>query len=210
MYGIENLTAFILAAVIVVITPGIDTIMVLTRSMSQGKKAGLYSAVGVSLGLLVHTSAAAFGLSLILAKSAFAYSLIKYLGAAYLIYIGYKSITAKTDGTQIVSSKTKPAKNSTMLFTAFLSDVLNPKIAIFFLAFLPQFINASSINTPVPYLLLGLIIFFITLVWCTVLALLGSKAALLFNKHKKAEAVMNKTTGIVFILLGLKVALSKK
>jgi len=210
MYGIENLATFILAAIIVVITPGIDTIMVLTRSISQGKTAGLYSAIGVSLGLLVHTCAATFGLSLILAKSAFAYNLIKYLGAAYLIYIGYKSLRAKTPQTEIVSGQARPVRNSKMLFTAFLSDVLNPKIAIFFLAFLPQFINASAINNPVPYLLLGSIIFLITLVWCTLLALLGSKVAALFNRNKKAEAIMNKTTGIMFILLGLKVALSKK
>ncbi|RQO74666.1 homoserine lactone transporter [Pedobacter sp. KBW06] len=210
MYGIENLPAFILAAIIVVITPGIDTIMVLTRSISQGKTAGLYSAIGVSLGLLVHTCAATFGLSVILAKSAFAYSLIKYLGAAYLIYIGYKSLTAKTSQTEMTSAEAKPAGNGKMLFTAFLSDVLNPKIAIFFLAFLPQFINPSAINHPMPYLLLGSIIFFFTLVWCIILALLGGKVAVFFNRHKKAEAIMNKTTGVVFILLGLKVALSKK
>lgn len=210
MYGVENLVTFILAAIIVVITPGIDTIMVLTRSISQGKTAGLYSAIGVSLGLLVHTCAATFGLSLILAKSAFAYSLIKYLGAAYLIYIGYKSLTAKTPQTEITSAQAKPARNSKILFTAFLSDVLNPKIAIFFLAFLPQFISPSAIDHPMPYLLLGTIIFLITLVWCTMLALLGSRVATLFNRNKKAEAIMNKTTGIVFILLGLKVALSRK
>lgn len=210
MYGIENFTAFILAAIIVVVTPGIDTIMVLTRSMSRGKTAGLYSAMGVSMGLLLHTCAASFGLSVLLAKSAFAYSLIKYLGAAYLIYIGYKSITAKSPAQEIIPAEVKLTSNGKMLFSAFLSDVLNPKIAIFFLAFLPQFINASAINDPVPYLLLGLMIFLITFIWCTLLALMGSRVAVLFNKNKKAQGMMNKTTGLVFILLGLKVALSKK
>lgn len=209
MYGVENLSAFILAAIIVVVSPGVDTIMVLTRSISRGKTAGLYSAVGVSLGLLVHTCAATFGLSVILAKSAFAYSFVKYLGAAYLIYLGYKSITAKSGQNELLSSA-KPYGNAKMLYTAFLSDVLNPKIAIFFLAFLPQFVSTSAINTPLPYFLLGTIILVITLIWCTILALLGSRVAVLFNKSKRAEAIMNKTSGIVFILLGLKVALTRK
>ncbi|KEQ28400.1 LysE family translocator [Pedobacter antarcticus] len=209
MYGIENLSAFILTAIIVVISPGVDTIMVLTRSISKGKTAGLYSAVGVSMGLLVHTSAATFGLSLVLAKSAFAYSFIKYLGAAYLIYIGYKSITAKPAPTELVVT-TKSGSNFKMFYTAFLSDVLNPKIAIFFLAFLPQFVNHAAINSPAPYFILGTIILLITLIWCTLLALLGSKVAVLFNRHKRAEEIMNKTSGFIFILLGIKVALTEK
>ena len=210
MYGIENLSAFILTAIIVVISPGVDTIMVLTRSISRGKTAGLYSAIGVSLGLLVHTCAATFGLSLLLAKPAVAYSVIKYLGAAYLLYMGYKAITDKSQQTEIKSTKLSIVNNHKMLLTAFLSDVLNPKIAIFFLAFLPQFVSVSSISNPAPYLILGGIIFFITLVWCTCLALLGSRVATLFNKHQHAEKVMNKATGVVFILLGIKVALTKR
>jgi threonine/homoserine/homoserine lactone efflux protein len=97
-----------------------------------------------------------------------------------------------------------------MFFTAFMSDVLNPKIAIFFVAFLPQFIKVSEINNPVPYLCLGLMMFLLTLVWCSCLALMGSKIAILFNKKKNAERWMNRTSGIVFIILGLKVALTKK
>ena len=111
MTGIDSLGTFIIAAIIVIITPGIDTIMVLTRSISLGKKAGLYSAIGVSLGLVIHTIAATFGLSLILAKSAFAFSLVKYLGAAYLFYLGYKSLTAKTNQAEIKSIEVKNTAN---------------------------------------------------------------------------------------------------
>lgn len=208
--GIENLGAFILTAIIVVITPGVDTIMVLTRSISKGKNSGLYSALGVSLGLLVHTCAATFGLSQILSKSAIAFSIVKYVGAAYLIYLGYRSFTNKDDQVEIKSVESKLTGMGQMFFTAFLSDILNPKIALFFLAFLPQFINSKEINNPVPYFLLGLIIFFITLIWCTFLALTGSNVAQHFNKNKNIENWMNKTSGIVFILLGLKIALTKK
>lgn len=210
MTGIINLEAFIVTALIVVTTPGIDTIMVLTRSISKGKKAGLYSALGVSLGLIFHTCAVTFGLSLIIAQSAVAFGIIKYLGAAYLIYIGLKSLLSKNEQTKIKVSNIKISGMRKMFLSAFLSDVLNPKIAIFFLAFLPQFIQPTEINNPVPYLLLGLIIFVITLIWCSFLALMGSKVAVLVNKNKKIESWLNKTSGIVFILLGLKVALTKK
>lgn len=210
MLGIDNLGGFILTAIIVVTTPGIDTIMVLTRSISKGKTAGLYSALGVSAGLIVHTCAATFGLSLILAKSAIAFSIVKYLGAAYLIYIGYQSLKAKSQQTDIKPTDINIVGWKKMFVTAFLSDVLNPKIAIFFLAFLPQFIKTTDISSPIPYLILGLIMFFITLIWCSFLALMGGKAAIFFNKNKNAEKWMNKTSGIVFILLGIKIALTKK
>lgn len=209
MYGIENISTFIITAAIVVISPGVDTIMVLTRSISNGKVAGFYSVIGVCMGLLVHTCAATFGLSMILAKSAFVYGLIKYLGAAYLIYLGYKSITAKTSQDDLPFA-VRSMGNGKMFFTAFISDVLNPKIAIFFLAFLPQFINPSAVNTPMPYFLLGAIILLITFIWCVLLVILGSKATMFFNRSKRAENLMNKASGLIFILLGLKVALTKR
>jgi threonine/homoserine/homoserine lactone efflux protein len=210
MTGIINFEAFIVTAIIVVATPGIDTIMVLTRSISKGKKAGLYSALGVSLGLIFHTCAVTFGLSLIIAKSAIAFGIVRYLGAAYLIYIGVKSLSDKSRQVELKPTEIKIKGMRKMFLTAFLSDVLNPKIAIFFLAFLPQFISTTEISNPVPYLLLGLIMFFITLIWCSFLAIMGSNVSALVNKNKNAEKWMNKASGVVFILLGLKVALTKK
>lgn len=210
MPGIENLGGFILAAIIVVTTPGIDTIMVLTRSISKGKIAGLYSALGVSLGLIIHTFAATYGLSLIIAKSAIAFGIVKYLGAGYLIYIGIKALLSKSEQIEIKPTQMKNDGKQRMFLTAFISDVLNPKIAIFFLAFLPQFIKSTEINNPIPYLILGAIMFLITLIWCSFLAVMGSKASILFNKNKNAEKWMNKTSAFVFILLGLKVAFTKK
>jgi threonine/homoserine/homoserine lactone efflux protein len=209
MTGIDNFSAFILSAIIVVITPGIDTILVLTRSISSGKKAGIYSAFGVSMGLLVHTCAAAFGLSLILAKSALAFMIVKYLGAAYLIYMGYKALSGKGDPTALKSIPVQYTGMEKMFWTAFLSDVLNPKIAIFFLAFLPQFVLTSAINSPFPYLILGVVIFMITLIWCVFLALMGGNVAKLFNRNPNTENWLNKISGAVFIILGIKVALTK-
>ncbi|NRF37231.1 LysE family translocator [Pedobacter foliorum] len=209
MTGIDNFSAFILSAIIIIITPGIDTILVLTRSISGGKKAGIYSAIGVSMGLLVHTFAAAFGLSLILAKSALAFMVVKYLGAAYLIYMGYKALSSKTEPTELKSAPVQYAGIGKMFWTAFLSDVLNPKIAIFFLAFLPQFILISARHNPIPYLILGVAIFLIALIWCFFLALMGGRVAKLFNRNANAENWLNKISGAVFVILGIKVALTK-
>lgn len=210
MVGIENLGGFIIAAIIVVTTPGIDTIMVLTRSISKGRTAGLYSALGVSLGLIFHTCAVTFGLSLIIAKSAIAFGIIKYLGAGYLIYIGLKALLSKSEQMEIKPAEMKNEGAKKMFITAFVSDVLNPKIAIFFLAFLPQFIKTEAINSPISYLVLGSIMFLITLIWCSFLAIMGSKVALLFNSNKNAEKWMNRSSGLIFIVLGLKVAFTKK
>nr|WP_068891119.1 LysE family translocator [Pedobacter panaciterrae] len=209
MTGIDNLSAFVLSAVIIIITPGIDTILVLTRSISNGKKAGIYSAMGVSMGLLVHTCAAALGLSLILAKSALAFMIVKYLGAAYLIYMGYKALSSKTEKTEFKSAPMRYKGMGKMFWTAFLSDVLNPKIAIFFLAFLPQFILTSARHDPFPYLILGVVIFFIALIWCVFLALMGGSVARLFNRNANAENWLNKISGCIFVVLGIKVALTK-
>src|SRR5262245_35203760 len=126
MTGIINFDVFLLAALIVVVTPGIDTIMVLTRSISKGKVAGLYSALGVSAGLIFHTGAVTFGLSLIVARSALAFSIIKYMGAAYLIYIGVKALASKTDQVEIRPANIKTEGMKRMFLTAFISDVLNP------------------------------------------------------------------------------------
>ncbi|WP_199118444.1 LysE family translocator [Pedobacter sp. ASV28] len=209
MFGIDNFGTFIFAAIIVVVTPGVDTIMVLTRSISNGQKAGLYSALGVSLGLIGHTCAATFGLSQVLAKSAIAFSTIKYLGAAYLIYLGYRSLSHRKAHLEI-SSTTLKATPAKMFFTALMSDLLNPKIALFFLAFLPQFISREESNNAIPYLVLGMCMFVITLIWCSFLALAGSSAANTFNKNKLFQNLINKASGVVFILLGLKIALTKK
>jgi threonine/homoserine/homoserine lactone efflux protein len=205
-----NIETFFLAAVIVVVTPGIDTIMVLTRSISNGRKAGLYSALGVGLGLLVHTCAAGFGLSAVIAKSAFAFHFIKYLGAAYLFYVGIRGLVESSSQHEIISNATERSGYRKMFFSALLSDILNPKIAIFFLAFLPQFISSSQRNNPLPYLSLGLIIFLITLVWCMALAFAGGKAAVIFNRNRLAQFWLFKLSAFVFIFLGIKLALIKK
>ena len=125
-----------------IIAPGPDMLYVITRGISQGRRAGILSAFGVVCGILVHTTAAAFGLTLILQSSAFAFLLVKYVGAGYLIYLGFKAWRDKS--TFSVQNTTSVVSSRLLFWQGVLSNVFNPKIAIFFLAFLPQFVDKDS------------------------------------------------------------------
>lgn len=134
-----NFAIFFTASWILTITPGPDIIYVITRGVSQGRRAGIVSAIGVTLGILVHTIFAALGLAVILRTSALAFLAVKYTGAAYLVYLGIKSYRDKTSFD--LTSKQAQAMTRTIFIQGMLSNVLNPKVALFFLAFLPQFVN---------------------------------------------------------------------
>ena len=125
-----------------IIAPGPDMFYVITRGMAHGRRAGMLSAIGVVCGILVHTSAAAFGLSLILQTSAFAFLFVKFVGAAYLIYLGFRAW--RDQSTFRPQTSALPVTSSALFWQGVLSNVLNPKIAIFFLAFLPQFVDRGS------------------------------------------------------------------
>ena len=143
MFGITNFTAFLLAGILLNLTPGTDTIYILSRSISQGKKAGLLSALGISAGCLVHTLFAAFGLSIVLSQSAAAFDTVKYMGALYLIYLGLKTIfTRRPHGFDLDAIQTRDS-DSRIFLSGMLTNVLNPKVALFFLAFVPQFIDPA-------------------------------------------------------------------
>ncbi|MBQ0768888.1 MAG: LysE family translocator, partial [Bizionia sp.] len=141
--GIENFMTFIITALFFVMTPGIDTIFVLNKSIGQGKKAGVYSTLGINTGILVHTLFAALGLSLIVAKSATAFSVIKYIGAAYLIFIGISSLLSKKGVVKTVAADQKMNTGRQNFVSGLITNTLNPKVALFFLAFFPQFINPA-------------------------------------------------------------------
>lgn len=137
-----------------ILAPGPDMIYVITRGMAHGRRAGILSAIGVVCGILVHTTAAAFGLTLILQTSAFAFLFVKFAGAAYLIYLGIQAWLDKSTLTLQPASST--ATSGTLFWQGVLSNVLNPKIAIFFLAFLPQFVDQGSSQVTGQMLALGL------------------------------------------------------
>jgi RhtB (resistance to homoserine/threonine) family protein len=209
MTGIVHYETFILSGILLNITPGNDTIFIISRSMAQGKKAGFMSVLGIATGSLIHTTLAAFGLSIIIAKSILIFSIIKYAGAAYLLYIGYQMLTDKTSLNTENSFLKKSINLRKIYRDGLITNVLNPKVALFFISFLPQFIDPNVSNTVLSFLKLGVTFTVTGTIWCLILA---NFASFFFSKLKYNKAIfsyINKACGTVLMGLGIKLALSK-
>ena len=210
MLGIINFETFLIAGFIFFLTPGADTMYILGRSISQGKKAGILSALGISTGAIFHIIFATLGLSIILAKSAVAFETVKYMGAAYLIFLGLKAIFKKTDGNFELNDENKISDYKEIYFSGILTNILNPKVALFFLAFLPQFIDPNYVQSSLPFLILGITFLLTGTIWCLILALFASKLSNRIRGNYKIKMWLDKITGGIFIALGIKIALTKK
>jgi threonine/homoserine/homoserine lactone efflux protein len=207
MIGINNYETFLLAGILINLTPGNDTIYILSRSISHGRSAGIMSALGIGSGTIVHTLFATLGLSIIISKSILVFSIIKYLGAAYLVYIGIKTIFDRS-GMQFKSEINSSQKKSLIIYRdAALTNILNPKVAMFFIAFLPQFIEPTYKSSIIPFLTLGLTFTFTGTLWCIILALFSSQIFLKLRNNLKLSSYLNKTCGAILIGLGVKLAL---
>jgi threonine/homoserine/homoserine lactone efflux protein len=206
---IENFWVFVIAALLLNLTPGNDMLYVAARSTGQGVKAGVISALGIMVGCTIHILLAVVGLSAIIAKSAIAFEIIKYVGAGYLIFLGVKALAAKETKLDIKEAN-KPLSLNKIFWQGVLTNVLNPKVALFFLAFLPQFISIDGVNTSWQILFLGS--------WFNVQGtLINITIALLFGKIGKWLSnsprfilFQQRITGIVLVALGIKVALTSK
>ncbi|WP_046212977.1 LysE family translocator [Paenibacillus wulumuqiensis] len=201
MWGIEHYWLFVLSSILLNITPGSDTIYILSRSMFQGRQAGLMSVYGIVSGSLVHTLLAGLGLSLILMQSALAFNLVKWIGAGYLIWMGIRALMArKEEGTMLKQVEQRPLRK--IYLQGMLTNVLNPKVALFYLAFIPQFVSPSQGMGPIPFLLLGLTFSATGLLWCILLVLFSSKMSDRLQSSRVSR-YLNKITGGIFVLLGL-------
>jgi len=210
MTGIVHFETFLLAGILLNLTPGNDTIFILTKSIGQGKKAGIISTLGIATGSVGHTILAAFGLSIIIAKSILLFNIIKYLGAAYLLYMGYKMLTNKTQLNTDGIIHTKSVDYLKIYRDGFFTNILNPKVALFFIAFLPQFIDPTFRNTVFPFLLLGTTFITTGTIWCLILAIFASSIFAKLKNNKKVSTYINKICGLTLIGLGIKVALIDK
>jgi threonine/homoserine/homoserine lactone efflux protein len=210
MFGIINFETFLLTGILLNITPGNDTIFILSKSIGQGKKAGIASALGISIGSVMHTALAALGLSLIIAKSILLFNIIKYIGAAYLIYIGCKMLLDKSNLNTKITDLDKKINYYKILRDGVITNVFNPKVALFFIAFLPQFIDINQQNTVLPFMLLGLTFIFTGTIWCVILAFSAAAIHEKLNSNKSIALLINKLCGFTLIALGLKVAFTKK
>lgn len=204
MSDLPTIALFLLASLGLLLIPGPAVLYVVTRSASQGKRAGLASVAGVELASLTHSIAAAFGLSALLLTSALAFSVVKYLGAAYLIFLGIRTLLAR-DESQHVSALT-PKSSSQLFSQGFLVNLLNPKTALWFYAFLPQFVNPARGTVVTQILLLGIL--FVLLASCTdsLYALLGSTVGQWLFRNVRFQQVRKYVTGSIYIILGVTAA----
>ncbi len=209
MNGIDNYIGFVLAGIILNLTPGADTIYIITRSVSQGRKAGIYSVLGIGTGALFHTFFAAYGLSMILMKSAMVYNIVKYIGVAYLIYLGFKMMIDKSS----MFENEKYTFENPDLFKiyrqGFITNLLNPKVALFYLSLMPQFIKPAYVDGPVPFIILGLTFITTGTIWCLFLAFSASLMTKVFRNNDKIGKAMQKISGGIFIALGLHILLKR-
>lgn len=208
MIGIVHYEVFLVAAIILNITPGSDTIYVLSRSISQGRMTGIYSVLGTSAGCVIHTVLAALGLSVILSQSTLAFMMIKIAGAVYLGYLGVTMILTKNN---VVASQTQELMSKTDTFwQGLITDVLNPKVALFFLSFLPQFIDPQNQYGIIPFLILGITFVVTGAMWLLFLVYFSSKITEFLRKKSSVNKLMNKVCGGIFLFLGMKLLAADK
>jgi len=208
MFGIHDFGLFLAAGILLNLTPGPDTVYILGRSIAQGRQAGIASALGISLGSIFHTCAAALGLSAILATSALAFGIIKLIGGAYLVFLGIKMVLDRRKHLSLPSDFRR--RTTTAAFRqGILTNVLNPKVALFFLAFLPQFIDPASDMKIPAFLALGLTFVITGTIWCLILAWFASAFSERLRKNETIAQWLNRTAGALFVFLGLRLATAK-
>jgi threonine/homoserine/homoserine lactone efflux protein len=200
---IARLSFFITASVVLLLTPGPAVLYIITRSVEQGRRAGLVSVLGIEAGGLFHVVAAAVGLSAILLSSALAFDIVKYLGAAYLIFIGIRTLRAKDAPTGIKIAR----KSHRQLFTqGVIVNILNPKLALFFFAFLPQFVDPARGAVGLQFLILGLIFVGIATITDSGYAIAAGTAGGWLQRNPHFQRIQRYVAGTVYIGLGITAA----
>jgi len=213
MAGIQHLWLFIVSGLLLNVTPGPDSLFIMARSASQGWRAGVVACWGIGSGVFVHVFAAALGLSALLATSATAFSVVKIVGAAYLVWIGLGMLrTRKAAGAAATPARAAPLVIAyrQIFRQGFLTNVLNPKVALFFLAFVPQFIAPDAPSKPLAFLLLGAIFDFNGMLWCHALALFTAFASRKLDVGGAVARWLNRVIGAMFVALGVRLALATR
>jgi threonine/homoserine/homoserine lactone efflux protein len=207
MLGIHGLWLFILSGILLNITPGPDTAYIVGLSVQAGWRGGVAAALGISAGCLVHVFAAAVGLSALIAASSAAFTAVKWVGAAYLLYTGIQMLRARvvtTDGDAVVA---RPVPLRQVFWQGVLTNALNPKVALFFLAFLPQFVEPDASGKAWAFVVLGLIFIGTGTVWGLGVAMFTARAASRVKRSGRLLVWLNRALGGVFVYLGIRVAM---
>ncbi len=212
MFGIVHFPFFVAAVFLLNVTPGPDTAYIVGRSIAQGRGAGMMSALGICTGCCVHTIACAFGLTALLAASATAFTVIKFAGALYLIYLGVRlafSPQAKSQAATAASNAgpaqaAKPLKQ--LFLQGFWTNVLNPKVVLFFVSFFPQFVSGESDHKALAFLTLGGVFVAMSVLWCSFVVWIASGVTRRLGGKPGVKKWLDRVVGSAFVGLGLKLA----
>ena len=208
MTGIHDFWLFVLSGWLLNVTPGPDTLYIVGRSTTQGVKGGVCAALGIGTGALVHVAAAALGLSALLAASAAAFTAVKLVGVLYLLYVGIGLI--RSAGRRAAAAPSAPLLALRRVFLqGFLTNVLNPKVALFFLAFLPQFVAADAPSKGLAFLFLGIVFDINGTLWNLLVAWSTARLSARLAPGDAVRAWFNRCIGGLFIVVGVRLALAK-
>ncbi len=213
MFGTQDLALFVFSGLLLNMAPGPDSLLIMSRSATQGWRGGSAAALGIGAGTLVHILAAALGLSAVLVTSSTAFAVVKYVGAAYLLYVGIALLRTKSKPTTeaaALAPPLPPLSYRRIFFQGFLTNVLNPKVAVFFLAFVPQFISSEAPNKALAFIALGFIFNFNGMLWCHILAVSSAFASKRFQASRSVALWLNRLIGAVFVSFGIKLALAER
>lgn len=208
MLPIETLLTFFTASILLALAPGPDNIFVLIQSIYQGKKSGLMVVLGLCTGLIFHTLAVAFGVAVIFQTSQFAFTILKFAGVCYLLYLAWKIFNAKDE--KISTNNTDKIDSKKLYFRGIIMNITNPKVSIFFLAFLPQFTNPDFGNVSYQTLILGLIFIIATIIVFSSIAILSGSISKILNESKHTQNILNKLVSFIFVGLAIKLAMTKQ
>lgn len=210
MIEAQTLLLFIGASALLAITPGPDILYVLTLGITRGAKAAVATTLGLTSGVLVHTTAAALGISVIFKTSELAFTVVKFAGAAYLFYLAYQAFKHRADLVQVDKEGKSPKSYKNLYIKGFFMNVLNPKVSLFFLAFLPQFVNPQSGSVPLQMIQLGLAFMAVTVVIFSTCGILANKASATLMERPNIAKIVNTLAASLFVALGLKLAFSQR
>ena len=209
MIELSQVLIFIAASFLLCLAPGPDNIYVLTQGITKSKKAAIVTTLGLCSGLIIHTSAAALGISVIFQTSEMAFNIVKYIGALYLLYSAYQAFKYRNEPLDL-SVENSSSQLKKLFFKGFIMNILNPKVSIFFLAFLPQFVNTQAGNIPMQMIILGIIFMIMTVIVFSSIGIAANMLSVKLQKNPSIVKVMNILTSTVLVALGIKLALSQR
>ncbi|MBL1213230.1 MAG: LysE family translocator [Ignavibacteriae bacterium] len=208
MFEIETIIMFTTASLLLALAPGPDNIFVLTQSIVHGRKAGIIITLGLCTGLIFHTAIVVLGIAAIFQTSLTAFNTLKFIGAAYLLYLAYQAFISKEKVEQ--NQETPELKSAHLYRTGIIMNVTNPKVSIFFLAFLPQFTKVNNGAMPVQIILLGAIFILCTFFVFSIISQISGAIGKVLYKSDKLSGVLNKVAGTVFAALAVKLIFTQR